>query len=417
MQKLLWVLSVSVCSLLWASFAGAEMSATAIQAMFHPYANGKPSAEGLAPGTRVGPDSWQAAQDYLPVEILDRIKAGELAFEVRETTDLPVSDAYITATQNHAEHVQLGADGELGGYVAGMPFPILDPADAQAGLKAAWNYRHRDFGTIMQIWNTFRLIEESGTVNREIENYYVVAYGMHRPPTDGPDPNIWQEEGLLYKEYYHITAPFDLKNTISLKHRHVRDQAKDDDWVYSPAGRKIRKIIVKHEDVALDSGLLNDDYFGFSGYIRSYTWKLVGIQTLLAPVGVQAAKTTFGGRGGWYPVDPWELREMVVLEGVPKADDHPYGKRVLYIDRQMFVPVYALMYDRTGAHAKTLFELYGNPKFNPGNEQVRVPVWTGETMIDYQNAFGSVTEVTKIICNEPMPADFFNLNKIVARGR
>ena len=127
----------------------------------------------------------------------------------------------------------------------------------------------------MQVWKTFRLIEESGAVNREIENYYVVAFGMHRPPTDGPDPNIWQEEDLLYKEYYHITAPFDLKNTISLKHRHIRDQAKDDDWVYSPAGRKIRKIIVKHEDAALDSGMLNDDYFGFSGYIRSYTWKLV----------------------------------------------------------------------------------------------------------------------------------------------
>ena len=63
MQKLLWVLSV--CSLLWSSSAWAEMSATAIQAMFHPYANGKPSVEGLAPGTKIGPDSWQAAQDYL----------------------------------------------------------------------------------------------------------------------------------------------------------------------------------------------------------------------------------------------------------------------------------------------------------------------------------------------------------------
>ena len=90
---------------------------------------------------------------------------------------------------------------------------------------------------------------------------------------------------------------------------------------------------------------------------------------------------------------------------------------MLYIDRQMFVPVYALMYDRAGAHAKTMFELYGNPKFNPGNEHVRVPIWTGETMIDYQNEFGSVTEVTKIIYNEPIPTDFFNLNKIVARGR
>ena len=68
-------------------------------------------------------------------------------------------------------------------------------------------------------------------------------------------------------------------------------------------------------------------------------------------------------------------------QGVPQDDDHPYSKRVLYIDRQMFVPLYALMYDREGVHIKTMFEVYGNPKFNPGNEHVQVPVWTGETMI------------------------------------
>ena len=411
-----------VIGLFWMSWhlAWAEMPDSTLQAMFHPYANGKPSVDGLAPGTKVSQDSWQAAQDYLPAEILDKIKAGELAFEVQETTDLPVSEAYIEATRQHAEQVTFGADGELEGYVAGLPFPVLDLDDPQAGLKAAWNLRYRDFGTIMQVWNIFRLVDESGTADRVIENYYVVAYGMHRPKmdsSDGNDPNIWKEDGLLYKEYFHITAPFDLKNTISLKHRHVRDQAKDEDWLYSPAGRKVRKIIIKHEDAAFDSGILNDDYFGFSGYIRNYTWKLVGSQLLLAPVGVQAAKTTFGGRGGWYPVHPWELREMLILEGVPQDTDHPYSKRVLYIDRQMFVPVYALMYDREGAHAKTMFEMYGNPKFNPGNEHVRVPVWTGETMIDHQNAFGSVTEMTKIIYNEPMSVEFFTLNKIVARGR
>ena len=83
----------------------------------------------------------------------------------------------------------------------------------------------------------------------------------------------------------------------------------------------------------------------------------------------------------------------------------------------MFVPVYALMYDREGVHTKTMFEMYGNPKFNPGNEHIRVPVWTGETMVDHENASGAVTEMNKVIYNEHMPADFFNLNKIVARGR
>ena len=220
MKKWLFAFTVSVLGFIGVSFVYAEtaemakISATAIQAMFHPYANGKPSVEGLAPGTQLGPDSWQAAQGYLPAGILDKIKAGELAFEVQETTDLPVSEAYITATQNHAEQVQLGADGELGGYVAGLPFPVLDPADPQAGLKAAWNLRYRDFGTIMQVWNTFRLIEESGSSDREIENYYVVAYGMHRPQTDGNDPNIWKEDACCTRSI-----------SISLRHLTSKTQS------------------------------------------------------------------------------------------------------------------------------------------------------------------------------------------------
>ncbi len=395
----------------------AELSADIIQQMFYPYAQGQPAAAGLTPGTTVSKDTWDAAKEYLPPEILDKIQAGEFQFSVQDTTDLPVSEAYIEATKKYAEQVKLSADGELAGYVAGLPFPVLDPADPQAGLKAAWNMRYRDFGDVVQIWNTFRLVSESGSADREIENYYVIAYGMHRPVTDSENPNKWEQDGILYKEFYHILTPFDLKNSMALKHRYVRDQANDDNWAYTPASRKIRKIIVKQEDTAYDSSALNEDYFGFWGYVRSCDWKLLGERTLLAPVGAKVASTTWGGRGQWYPVDPWELRKMIVLECTPKERNHPYSKRVLYIDQQTFAPVYAVLYDRQGQHQKTLFDLYGNPQYNPGNEQVRVPVWIGESVIDYENKFASITVVTKTVYNQALPDDFFNLDKIAARGR
>lgn len=395
----------------------AELAAEVIQQVFFPYATGKPSDPRLTPGVVISQATWESAEDYLPPEILDRVKAGEFQFSIQETTDLPVSEAYIEATRRYAEQVRIGPDGELDGYVAGLPFPILDPADPHAGLKAAWNLRHRDFGDVVQVWNTFRLVPESGSPDREIENYYVVAYGMHRPLSDGLNPNRWERDGVLYKEFFHITNPFDLKNTMSLKHRYVRDQANDDNWVYTPASRKIRKTIVKHEDASYDSGFLNEDFFGFWGYIRSYEWKLLGTKRLLAPMGIRGISATFGGRGSWYPVDPWELREMLILEGRPKANNHPYSKRVLYIDRQTFVPVYVLLYNRQGKHQKTLFELYGNPRYNPGNEHVRVPLWAGESMIDYDNRFASMTAVSKILYDQPLPDDFFNLEKIVSRGQ
>jgi len=401
----------------WPPPAHAELVDAIVQHTFHPYASGKPTADGLALGTTVSQTSWEAAAGYLPEEILARVKLGELAFTIQETTDLPVSEAYINATKQHAEHVKIGAEGELEGYVAGLPFPVLDAADPHAGLKAAWNMRHRDFGDTIQAWNTFRILPESGAAEREMENYYVIAHGMHRPVTDGTNPNKWEKDGVLYKEFWLLLTPFDLKNTMSLKHRYMRDQANDDNWMYTPASRKIRKVIVKHDEAVYDSGLLNEDGFGFWGYVRSYTWKFLGVRRLLAPVGIKAVNATYGGRGNWYPADPWELRDMLVLEGVPKTSEHPYSKRVLYIDQQMFAPVYTLLYDQQGKHHKTLFELYGSPTHNPGNEQVRVPLWVGETMIEHQSNFAAITTFTKVVYNAPLPDDFFHLDKIVARGQ
>lgn len=397
--------------------AWAELAAVTVQQAFHPYASMPPAADGPKPGTQISKDSWEAAKEYLPPEILERVRAGEVTFAVQETTDLPVSDAYIDATKRYAEQVKIGADGELEGYVAGLPFPVLDPADSLAGVKAAWNLRHRDFGETMQVWNTFRLLPESGSAEREIENYYVVAYGMHRPQVNGGNPNKWESAGVLYKEFFHILNPFDLKNTMSLKLRYARDRYNDDNWSYSPSSRKIRKTIVTMDEASYDSGFLNEDFFGYWGYVRSCNWKLLGTQRLLAPVGMKVATATFGGRGNWYPVDPWELRDMLALECTPKASGHLYSKRVVYVDRQMFVPVYVLFYDPEGKHQKTLFELYGNPKFNPGNEHVRFPVWVGESMIDYETEMASMTVVTKIAYTDPLPDDFFNLDRIVARGQ
>jgi hypothetical protein len=313
--------------------------------------------------------------------------------------------------------VKLGSHGELEGYVSGLPFPILDIQDQQAGLKAAWNVRHRDFGDVVQVWNTFRLVTETGAAEREIENYYVVHYGMHRPHVNGTNPNKWESDGILYKEFFHILAPFDLKNSMSIKIRYARDRVNDDNWLYSPASRKIRKMIIKQDEASYDSGFLNEDFFGYWGYVRACNWKFLGTRRLLAPVGAKVITATFGGRGNWYPVDPWELREMIILECTPAAQGHMYSKRVLYIDQQMFVPVYVLFYDKEGKHQKTLFELYGNPKFNPGNERVRAPIWVGESMIDYEERLGSMTVVTKTLYNVPLPDDFFNLDRVLARGQ
>src|SRR5215203_6564342 len=141
---------VTYCLPITSQTTFAELSDSVVQATFYSYAVEKPAVPGLTPGTTISKDSWEVAKDYLPPEILERIQHGEFFFSIQETTNLPVSEAYIEATKKYADQVKIGADGELEGYVAGLPFPVLDLNDPHAGLKAAWNARHRDFGDVMQ---------------------------------------------------------------------------------------------------------------------------------------------------------------------------------------------------------------------------------------------------------------------------
>src|SRR5262245_21630136 len=57
----------------------------------------------------------------------------------------PVADFYAEATARFAPKVKLDKDGNLEGYVAGLPFPPeqIAAGDPNAAVKWAWNFQHR----------------------------------------------------------------------------------------------------------------------------------------------------------------------------------------------------------------------------------------------------------------------------------
>jgi hypothetical protein len=44
----------------------------------------------------------------------------------------------------------------------------------------------------------------------------------------------------------------------------------------------------------------------------------------------------------------WQKRKVVRLELVPKRKNHPYGRKLLWYDKQTFVPLMFLAYDQDG---------------------------------------------------------------------
>ena len=147
---------------------------------FLPYRNGSPQVDGITPGMTITKENVQVAEKVLPPEIVRVVQAGDFEIPVQATTDFPILEDYMQASIKHAGQVQLDADGELQNYTLGQPFPLIDPADPQAGLKAAWNFRLRYIGDTMMTQGVFRTVNSSGGIERAVDTFYTRMYGMYR---------------------------------------------------------------------------------------------------------------------------------------------------------------------------------------------------------------------------------------------
>ena len=176
-----------------------------IFASFAPYKGQRPHVEGLVPGLTLDKSNAQLAASVLPPDILKYLAAGDFAVTVQATTDMPARQAYVDATLAHYKNVVVG-DEQLQNFVAGRPFPLLDPQDPQAGLKAAWNMRYRDQGETAQMWCRNSLVNSNGGVERSQTFYFISMHGMHRPTPASNVPE-WERHGVYSKQYNMMLTP------------------------------------------------------------------------------------------------------------------------------------------------------------------------------------------------------------------
>ena len=386
-----------------------------IRAVFHPYRQGPVRAEGITPGLRIDVTNAQVASAVLPPELLHYLQAGDFTITVQDTTDMPLREDYIQATVRYSAQVELG-EGQLKNYVAGLPFPLIDPEDPAAGEKAAWNHRYRDRGDSVQYWPTNELRNSNGGIERADRYYIAYLFGMHRPE---PDENLsqWESSGVYSKQYMRTLAPSDLEGNQVLSYSYNDDTSSDDLWAYDVKTRRTRKLVDNPYQAGGGGELLMEDRSGFAGYIHSYEWKYLGERTALVPGPIRAADSTWGGRGNWYPMDPWELRRVVVVEARPKAAHPMYSRRVLYIDQQTWSTLYAFTYDLAGNHKRTFLMVYRHPEFDPWGSQIWAPQIASQASIDYQRERASIFETHKVLINQPVNPHSFSVVGLMLQGK
>lgn len=307
-------------------------------------------------GDKIGPENADKAKDLLSPGMEWCVKRG-FPITVSETKKVEWPQAYKDATEKYSGQVKMTNNGlDLQGYVAGLPFPNIDPKDPQAALKIMWNYSYGFITTDDVDLRNFDA--DTGTIADKgpmtVERHFLLDHFRRlfwtgrlyvEPKPDKPNPNGYRAQQGLYP----ILEPFDLKGVGALGNRYTSSEKQDDSWLYLPSLRRVRRLsTAQRSDALFGQDTDVDSYFGYAGHIAWMEWKLLGEKEVLGVFHAEHYPAKWDEKVDWAFNDKWEKRKVYVVEGVSKLPQYAYSKRVLYIDKETWMVPFTDIYDRSG---------------------------------------------------------------------
>lgn len=293
---------------------------------------------------------------------------------------------YTAATEKYASQVRLGADGSLQNYLAGQPFPLLDPNDPQSALKVMWNFSFRPLYTDdVDLRGVEVASYKPGQGVGDPVAYFTIGHfafynnvgRVEIPPT--PTDSEASGAGIRYRfGAYPFLEPSELRGFGFIRLRHLKPSMEDNTWFYNPRSRHNRRVaasVLSDSFATLGIGgtggeadagtyannLDPDSYFGFAAKIEDFNYKLLGVRPMLGCVHAANSPAkpcpTDGGRS--ICPENWEMRNLYVIEasakpGAPLSGGSTIPKRILYIDSEGWFITASDQYDREGQLWKTI---------------------------------------------------------------
>lgn len=349
---------------------------------------GPPRAWGSSsePAATIDGTSLAAAREILTPGLEALLRRGwKLRVGAAERIEMPAD--YRHATEKFSAQVDLGRDGDtLLHYVAGMPFPILDPADPEVATKIVWNHlmswRATDDLAIHSIEAEAGPIAADGTFRVE-QTFRVPVYRelgfagrVEHDPRPEIDPASPIGHGALVESF---ADPIELRN-VSLLRLRFRDGARADDvWAYLPSTRRVRRIgPLDTSQPPFGQDVDFDSLWGYAGRVADMSWRFLGAQTVLATVHAEHVPVRWQAPGFGFD-EVWEPRRVWVVEGTPKIRRSKQGRRVLFVDRESSAVVHSDVYDRGGNLWKVWVGAIRFPR--PGDGR-KFPLYPAMIMVD-----------------------------------
>ena len=346
-------------------------------------------SDALKPGMVLDQSNWKLAEGLLPPEILKHYEEGGYSNKI---VDFPLGSFnwppdFKASTEKNAGQfklsetgtVVLNSTGEQPPFILGLPFPIIDSKDPQAGPKILWNFFYLTwyYGNLhaeSQVnWVGPKAIERRS--DQDVNFMYYDGVAEHERV---PNPQNFSTQQLVVAK-----SPADLAGTAALSWRYRDPDKRDSAWAFVPALRRVRAVSpANRSDGFLGSDMSQDDGPFFDGKPEDFTWTLTGEADQLRivdPMNLEGKSNSIwipggGWRANWDPElkiigfqDPeWKglawaprsaalaKRHFYVLEGVPKDKYYLYGKIQLYVDKETFQGAWNRKFSWTGELLNTL---------------------------------------------------------------
>jgi hypothetical protein len=274
-----------------------------------------------------------------------------------------VSDPrYVEATKKYSDQAKFDPKTrEVTGWVAGLPFPDISESDPDAGEKVMWNFYYgsphpRDERKDVY----FVTINSSGY---EATQHYIFDRLFNKGRL-GEDKTVLGDPQVLTKTFFVALEPQDIKGTGTFTVRYDISASKlEDQFAYIKSARRIRRLTGNAWiDPVGGLDLLNDDIYVYNARPSQYRQnRLIGKRWILTAVGYKATRNT--AKAGtaeewstidaswtapfWYQKVTYAPREVWVVEGTPPPE-HPYSKKIVYVDPQVPTVYMGEAYDKKG---------------------------------------------------------------------
>ncbi len=343
-------------------------------------------------GTRIG--------DMLTERMQILIREEGLKINLKASEPVKLGKDYMAATRANAGKATFNPNTrQVEGWVAGIPFPDVQENDPHAAEKLIWNHHYAQPNKNVMDYPKFAylFIDPKAGLERKQEWRFLRYQMKGRLGVDNP---VEGDGSIFTKTLLYATYPSDIRGLGLFTIRYDSPKL-EDSWAYVKSVRRTRRLSGgTWMDPIGGTDQLADDIEIFNAHPSWYPeYKLLGKRKLLVVANSTQTPWDSKAKGNaefpivdldnaphWNPNDGWEPREVWVVEAVTPPE-HPYGKKVMYMDTQFPRFYQAEAYDRKGQFWKWMNYHLKTITLSDGDTAIASAA--GFTL-DYQRRHGTV---------------------------